>query len=113
MTEPENSNSNETLPLLIFPIGIPGSGKSRWICNTFNSPNFIIVHPDMIREEITGNVSDVSQDEVVWKLVRERVSEALREEKNVILDATNVNGNNRRNFIKELPPCKLQAKIFE
>ena len=113
MPEIENSDSSEALPSLIFPIGIPGSGKSWWIHNTFKSVNFVIVHPDKIREEVTGNVSDVSQDDMVWKLVKERVSEALEQGKNVILDATNVNGSNRRKFIKELPPCKLKAKLFK
>jgi len=113
MTEKENSDSSEALPLLILPIGIPGSGKSWWIRNTFNSTDFIIVHPDKIREEVTGSISNVSQDDIVWKLVKERVSEALEQGKNVILDATNVNGNNRRKLIKELPSSKLKAKLFK
>jgi len=40
------------------------------------------------------------------------VVEALLNGKNVILDATNVNGYHRRNFIKDLPPCRLHAKLF-
>ena len=49
----------------------------------------------------------------MWKLVKRRVSRALKQGKDVILDATNVSSHYRRFFIEGLPPCKLQAKLFD
>jgi predicted kinase len=103
---------NDKIPIFLMLIGIPGSGKSYWIEKNVNKDEFCVVSSDDIRKEITGDVSDLSQDKIMWQTVKERVVEMLSQGKNVILDATNVNGFYRRNFIKDLP-CKLQAKRFD
>lgn len=115
--------SLEKVPLLIMPIGIPGSGKTTWINKTFkdiihdsvilNNNKTVAIHPDRVREELTGSISDLSHDKKVWKLVKRRVSRALKQGKDVILDATNVSSYYRCFFIEGLPPCKLQAKLFD
>lgn len=115
--------SLEKVPLLIMPIGIPGSGKTTWINKTFkdiihdsvmlNNNKTVAIHPDRVREELTGRISDLSHDKKVWKLVKRRVSRALKQGKDVILDATNVSSYYRCSFIEGLPPCKLQAKLFD
>ncbi len=102
----------EPLPIFLMLIGIAGSGKSYWIKNNVKNDEFVVVSSDALRRELTRNVSDLSQDKVMWPLAKEKVIEALSSGKNVILDATNVNGYHRRNFIKDLPPCRLQAKLF-
>ena len=97
-------------------IGIPGSGKTHWI-NTnreqLEALNYEVVSPDKIREELTGNISDLSQDKVVWNVTKIRVFNGLLDGRNVILDATNVNYYYRRLFVENLPRCKLKAKVFE
>ena len=103
---------NEELPIFLMLIGIAGSGKSFWIKNNVKEDEFVIVSSDTLRRELTGDVSDLSQDKVMWSLAKKKVIETLSNGKNVILDATNVNGYYRRAFIKELPPCRLQAKLF-
>lgn len=100
-------------PQFIMTIGIPGSGKSTWIGAQEEDENTIVVSPDNIREEITGDISDQSQNGKVWFIAKERVVEGLNAGKNVILDATNVDGKNRRRFLKGLPSgIALKAKIF-
>lgn len=101
-----------SLPSLIMMVGIPGSGKSSWIAK--NKPeNAIIVSPDDIRRELSGNVSDQTQNAKVWYLVKERTIAALKAGKDVILDATNVASKSRKRFLEGLPPHRLQAKRFE
>ena len=102
----------EELPIFLMLIGIAGSGKSHWIKNSVPKDKFIVVSSDNLRRELTGNVSDLSKDNMMWPLAKKMVVEALSSGKNVILDATNVNGYYRRQFIKDLPPCRLQAKLF-
>jgi len=93
-------------------IGIPGCGKTTWINKNVNRDQYTIVCPDLIRKELTGTISDLTQDKKVWELAKERVLQYLILSKNVILDATNVNMYYRQNFIKGLPPCQLKAKLF-
>jgi len=107
---------DDPLPALIFTIGIPGSGKSTWIKSILqqdDSHGVVVVSPDEIRRELTGNISDQTVNYKAWVIAKRRVSEALQEGKDVILDATNVGSSNRRKFVKDLPPHSLYAKRFE
>jgi predicted kinase len=102
----------QSLPEFIMLIGIPGSGKSTWISNFNKNNKYIVVSPDLIRKEITGNISDQSQNSKVWFETKKRVIDYLKNGKNVILDATMTSSVNRRDFIKDLPQSKLKAKVF-
>ena len=81
---------------LILPIGISGSGKS-YIYNK-DYKDCIQVSPDLIREELTGDISNQSKNKEVFKLAFERVDEYLNKGQNVFFDATNVNKGQRKNF---------------
>ena len=74
---------------LILPIGIPGSGKSTWI-NKLRAEgrNVLVVSPDAIRAELS-DVSDQSNNELVFKLAHERAATGIRRGKLVVFDATN------------------------
>jgi predicted kinase len=110
----DDMSKKANVPYFIMTIGIPGSGKSTIINKlALSNPNYRVVCPDNIRKEITGQISDVSQDYKVWQIVKERVVEALKEEKNCILDSTMVKGKSRRDFIKDLPLCYRYAQVFE
>jgi predicted kinase len=101
------------LPKLIMLVGIPGSGKSTCI-NTYKIQDEpIIVSPDNIRKELFGNITDQTHNIEVWVEAKKQTVECLLQGISVILDATNVNTTNRRNFLQGLPPCKLQAILFK
>jgi len=105
--------SQREQPSLIMTVGITGAGKSRWI-QSLPKDEYVIVSPDDIRQELTGNMSDQTQNGKVWFLTKQRTVDALNAGKSVILDATNVDRKNRKNFIHGLPSdIKLKAKIFE
>jgi predicted kinase len=83
-------------------VGISGSGKSTYLNKIF-TPD-IIVEPDAIRREMTGSVSDQSQDAFVWREAAKRINEKLQEEPyTAILDATNTVSRYRKDFLKQLP----------
>ena len=103
---------SDNLPIFLMLIGIAGSGKSYWAQNNVLKDKFVIVSSDNLRRALTGDVSDLRKDKEMWRLAKKMVIETLSTGKNVILDATNVNGYYRRQFIKDLPPCRLQAKLF-
>ena len=100
------------MPIFIMTIGISGSGKSTWINQQTSSGDIIVVCPDLIREELTGSISDQTQNPKVWSITKQRVMEALGTGKSVILDATNVDSKQRKQFIQGLPTAILKAKIF-
>ena len=81
---------------LILPIGISGSGKS-YIYNR-DYKDYVQVSPDLIREELTGDISNQSKNKEVFKLAFERVDEYLNNGQDVFFDATNVNKSQRKTF---------------
>ena len=84
---------------LVLPIGISGSGKS-YIYNR-DYKDYVQVSPDLIREELTGSISDQSKNKEVFKLAFERVDEYLNKGQDVFFDATNVNKKQRKNCIRQ------------
>jgi Predicted kinase len=107
-------------PTLLMLIGIPGSGKSSWLNSQkkgnlrtlIDNEPFWIVCPDALRKKRFDNVSDQSQNTAVWQEAKDLTTGFLQHGTAIILDATNVNTKYRRDFISELPPCKLLAKVF-
>lgn len=87
---------------LYIKIGSSGSGKST--CKTFNEENgYNIVCPDLIRKELLGYVGyDPDREDEVWETAKERIIELLAQEKNAVLDATNVNRYSRTKFIAQI-----------
>ena len=81
---------------LILPIGISGSGKF-YIYNK-DYKDCVQVSPDLIREELTGDISNQTKNKEVFKLAFERVDEYLNKGQDVFFDATNVNKEQRKNF---------------
>ena len=81
---------------LVLPIGISGSGKS-YIYNK-DYKDCVQVSPDLIREELTGDISNQSKNKEVFKLAFERVDEYLNSGQDVFFDATNVNKSQRKTF---------------
>lgn len=82
-----------------FMVGIPGSGKSTWIHN--NLPGCTIVSTDAIREELFGN-AEISGGGRVFELAYKRVLDALRDGRDVVFDATNLNPGARKRLLDRL-----------
>lgn len=103
----EDIKTTKTVPILILTVGIPSAGKSTWVKS---QKGFEIVCPDEIRKELTGNISDQSQNARVWQIASERIIEALRNGKNAILDATNTTTKGRTQFLKNIPNDLIYQK---
>lgn len=72
----------------------------------------MIVSSDAIREEVLGDANDQSHNQEVFNIVEKRCREALKTNKEVVLDATNLNRKRRINFIKTMPKCEVEAVVF-
>lgn len=94
--------------------GMPGSGKSHWAETHKEGLNAVVHSSDAIRAEL-GNVNDQSKNELVFKILHQRIKDDLKAGKNVIYDATNLSRKNRVHFIKnELRniPCEKICVLF-
>lgn len=94
-----------------FLIGIPGSGKSTYL-KRISNPNVVVISPDNIRREFTGNISDQSRNADVWKDAEKRINDNLANGKYVILDATNVNTGLRRSLADRIRANNSGVKIY-
>jgi len=91
-------------------IGISGSGKSTYLKNF---PKESIICPDDIRRELTGDISDQTQNNQVWRIAKERILERLAKGEDTILDATNVISKYRKQFLNGIPKgIELVAVVF-
>jgi predicted kinase len=97
---------------LVFPVGISGSGKSTYIRKNFRPE--VVINPDSIRKELTGNIADHSKDPYMWsQVVPQRLNAAMDKYGEAVLDATNVKSSERASILKLFgPDVKKVAIVF-
>ena len=86
-------------PILAVMVGISGSGKSTYANGLKTALNAQLVETDAIREELTGDATDQSQNYRVFQVAKKRVNDLLAQGKNVIIDATSVSVRDRKDWI--------------
>ena len=100
---------------IILPLGTSGSGKSTWI-NSLPKDTYIVISPDEMRVEFTGNMNDKSKDTEIYEEVKKRAIEAVNNGKQVIIDSTNLQKERRRDFINAvkdaIPDVSLEYKLM-
>ena len=99
-------------------IGVSGSGKSTFAAEYKRKyPNTAVVSSDQIRKEMWGDESCQKRQDLVWNRVYEDLYAAIEnpEVDDVILDATNLERDNRKELISYLHDHKalVKAVVFE
>jgi len=97
MSEFETGEKKNALIVLVGP---PASGKSTWGKKFAKENNIVYISTDEIRAEIGTGENDQNVSTAAFEIARNRVKEALNNGKNVMIDATNCNGDDRRPFVK-------------
>ena len=109
-------NHSGNKPEFIMLVGLPGSGKSTFVKRY---KEYKVHSSDDIREELTGDVNRQDINNLVFKILHNRVKEDLLNGQSVIYDATNLNRKRRKAFLQELNKiscwkyCLLIATPFE
>jgi predicted kinase len=85
---------------LLISIGIPGSGKTTFLRNLATEKNYTYISPDSLREQLTGDMADQSENENVWKTVEYTTEKYLSQGISVVIDATFTEKSNRERFIQ-------------
>ena len=73
-------------------IGIPGSGKTEMANKLAAQYGAAVFSSDNIRKELTGNESDQTVNDKVFKTMFERTCATLNDGVSAIYDATNLSG---------------------
>ena len=103
----------------IMMVGLVGSGKSTMAQELAEKCDANIHSSDAIREELSGDINNQDINDLVFKTLHNRIKEDLRNNKNCIYDATNINYKRRMAFLQELKniPCEkicvLMATPYE
>jgi predicted kinase len=103
-------------PDVILPIGTSGSGKSTFI-KSLPQENLVVIEPDAMRVEFTGNMNDKSKDKEIYIEAANRAIKAIKQGKQVVFDTTNLTKDKRLPFIeaikKAMPTANIQYKLME
>jgi predicted kinase len=101
---------------VILPIGTSGSGKSTFI-KSLPQENLVVIEPDAMRVEFTGNINNKSKDKDIYEEAAKRAITAIKQGKQVVFDTTNLTKDKRLPFIeaikKEIPNASIQYKLME
>ena len=101
---------------VILPIGTSGSGKSTFI-KSLPQENLVIIEPDAMRVEFTGDINDKSKDKEIYIEAANRAIKAIKQGKQVVFDTTNLTKDKRLPFIeaikKAIPTANIQYKLME
>ena len=104
------------MPKLVICCGIPASGKNHHIDNLthYQGERFVQLNADMVRAMVTGDESDQSENNNVFKCLHLFTRILLLQGINVIISNTNYNFKNRKEFIKIGQSCgaQIHALVF-
>lgn len=88
----------------IMLVGLPASGKSTVAQDLMGGrDDTVYISSDDIRVELTGDVNNQDINGQVFSEMAIRTKNALKERKNVIYDATNINRKKRIGLLRQLP----------
>src|SRR5690606_34059504 len=110
-----NKNQDNNFDV-ILPIGTSGSGKSTFI-KSLPQENLVVIEPDAMRVEFTGDMNDKSKDKEIYEEAAKRAIAAIKRGKHVVFDTTNLTKDKRLPFIeaikKAIPDATIQYKLME
>lgn len=93
-------------------IGIPASGKTTWAKEKEKElDNAVYIGSDGIRLELWGNENDQQHNRETFKEIFKRITEAGKQNKNIIYDATNITRREKENILKLLPPTYYKIGV--
>lgn len=100
---------------LYITVGLPGSGKSTYAKNFIKGNGIEYLSSDELRAVFGKDQNDQSATRKVFNHIKTKVEEFLKCDKNVLVDATNVNHRERSDYINTAKKhnTKVVALVFK
>ena len=83
------------MPIFHMLVGLPGSGKTYYVNKHLKRENTTILSSDEIRKVLLGSEEAQWGNSIVFDAMNYAAIENLRQGRNVIYDATNINSKRR------------------
>jgi predicted kinase len=94
--------------MVVIVFGLPGSGKSYFASRLAAKMNAGYINSDQVRAEVVHTKTYTEKEKLsVYAEMQARMKEALRQGKNVVLDATFYKNDIRQQFIKAAKPYDI------
>ena len=95
-------------PTFIMMVGLPCSGKSTYAEKLSKEYNAVVHSSDALREELTGDINNQDNNELVFQTLHKRIKEDLQNGTSCIYDACQVSRKSRMSFLQQLNkiPCR-------
>eukprot|EP00123_Amoebidium_parasiticum_P022488 comp88524_c0_seq1/m.48529 comp88524_c0_seq1/g.48529 ORF comp88524_c0_seq1/g.48529 comp88524_c0_seq1/m.48529 type:complete len:193 (-) comp88524_c0_seq1:60-638(-) len=88
-------------PCAILTVGIPGCGKTSHVMGPMFA-GFVNVNRDDVRKERLGNVNDHGAEDEITQICKAKMTQAMRENKNLVVSDTNINPRHRSDLVRYL-----------
>lgn len=95
-------------------VGIPGSTKSTYAAKlAAQDPNLVIISPDLLRLELTGDISNQSKNGFIFNtLLPCRINTAMTRRHNILIDATSTTKKARKPLIEQAKANGYGVKVI-
>ena len=97
------------MPKLTMMCGLPRCGKTTW--SRKNRPDSVVVCPDEIRKEIFGHQFHGPVEGLVWAFAQGMARMLLLQNRDVLLDATNVTASRRAPWIRLVNELQCELEV--
>ena len=98
------------MAILYIPMGLPGCGKSTFASKIMS--HAVRVSSDDIREQLTGDATNQSRNDEVFKQYYHRITLMLSSGRSVYADATNLRDFARRDLRNIAQNRKIETHLF-
>ena len=100
---------------LYITVGLPGSGKSTYVKNFIKDKEIEYLSSDSLRAVYGKSEEDQTVTPLVFGHIKRKVDEFLKDDKNVLVDATSVNRKERSDYINTAKKygAKVVAIVFK
>lgn len=100
---------------IIMCVGIPGSGKSTWAKSEVakDPDNWVRINNDDLRAMMNGSVYSAGYEKLVTEIRNSLIKEAIKKDKNIIIDNLNLNKKHFDDVIKLAKSFNKNIEVSE
>ena len=102
---------NMNRPIVFVMCGLSASGKSSYAKELSKEYNAVILSSDDIRKSLLGDVADMTGNGLVFDAMHRAMIHLLKQNRNVILDATHLTIKDRKKVLTQLKPFDVEKSV--